>query len=259
MKWPDFPKLVNRSLAVIGGAVLIFLVLLFTLGDARDTADGDVIRLKNEHDQTRKALNQSKADYDFILANREHFDALLGGDKLVPHTRRTAVRQMQALGLEFGMSTLKYSFGSSAPSQSAQAVKSQPQSGLYRVNVETVVVEMGAPLDQSVYSYLAAVHDDFPGTMVLSNFVIEREPRVSQEALNAVSRGQESGLVKIKANFSWKTAQQNQEPKAGRKNELDTTRSNCFRSPDLAADTGLWSGYCSVRASNIRSTKVGCA
>jgi hypothetical protein len=131
-------------------------------------------------------------------------------DKLIPHTRRTAVRQLQAHALEFGMSELSFNFqavGAQAPDQ----VASQPKAGDYRVFVENIELKVGAPLDQNVYSFIAAVHDEFPGTMTLTGLELDRAAAITPEALNKVSRGEDSGLVKGTVKYSWRTAQKNEE------------------------------------------------
>lgn len=211
---PDLPKKVALSLAVIGASIAIFILLALTLGAANTQTETDVIRLKNDVVSTQKNLRQSKEDYEFIIANKDKYETLLSGDKLIPHTRRTAIRQMQALALEFGLSSLTYTFDA-VGAQTPQVVSNQPQSGLYNVSVEKIELMLGAPLDRSMYAFMAAIHDDFPGSMVLSELELERAPAVAPEALNKISLGSDSGLVKGKAVYSWRTAQQNKEDEKG--------------------------------------------
>ncbi|MDX2144086.1 MAG: hypothetical protein SFV19_12075 [Rhodospirillaceae bacterium] len=215
LKLPTLPKKVNVSLAVIGAALLLFVLLLPTLGAATSETENAVRRLTSDMSQTRGNLKQSKEDYDFVVANKDRFETLMKSDKLIPHTRRAAIRQMQAHAFEFGLTTLNYNF-QAAGAQTPQAVANQPKSDDYRVYVEQIELTVGTPLDQNLYSFIAAIHDDFPGSMVVTNVELDRAPNVSTEALNLVSRGQESGLVKGKIVYTWSTAQQNKpDEKAG--------------------------------------------
>jgi hypothetical protein len=195
------------SLAVIGASLLLFIILLPTLGTATSDTEDAVRRLTSEVSQIRSNLNQSREDHDFVVANKDRFEALMNSDKLIPHTRRAAIRQMQAHAFEFGLTTLNYNF-QAAGAQTPQAVANQPKSDAFRVYVEQVELTVGSPLDQNLYSFVAAIHDDFPGSMVITGMELERLPSVSTEALNLVSRGQESGLVKGKITYTWSTAQQ---------------------------------------------------
>jgi hypothetical protein len=215
-KLPDLPKKVAISIAVLVGSGVLFAILSLTLGTAATDTEDAVRRLTTEISQVQKNLRQSKEDYEFVTANRERFETLMKSDKLIPHTRRTAIRQMQALALEFGLTTLNYNF-QAAGAQSPQAVANQPQSDLYRVSVEGIELTVGAPLDRNIYAFVAALHDDFPGSMVLNGFNLTRADKVTAEALNQVSRGQESKLVEGKLNYTWSTAQQNKPAETGDK------------------------------------------
>jgi len=210
LKLPDWPKPVAISVTVIAASVLALLLLAPTLGAARNDAQSDVLRLRSELTQAQQNLRQAKDDYDFVVANRQRFESLMKSDKLIPHTRRTAIRQMQALALEFDITALNYSFQAVA-GLAPEAALTQPQSGLYRVNVESVELTIGAPLDQSVYMFMAEIHENFPGSMVISELELERAQTISQEALTKVSRGEDSGLVKGKIKYTWRTAQQNKQ------------------------------------------------
>lgn len=211
-KLPDLPKPVMISVSVIAASLLLFLLLLPTLGAARDTAEADVIRLRNDVSTTQKNLRQSRDDYDFVLTNQQRFEALMASDKLIPHTRRTAIRQMQTLALEFGLTGLNYNF-QAAGLQAPEAVTAQPKSGGYRVYIENIELTVGSPLDQSIYSFIAALHDDFPGAMVVSDYELSRAQSISTEALNLVSRGEDSKLVQGKIKYSWRTAQKQDQEK----------------------------------------------
>ena len=211
-KIPDLPKPVKLSVAAIGGCLVLFILLFFTLGSGLDTAESDARRLQGELQTLQKNVTQSKQDIEYITKNKDRFDALMSSDKLIPHTRRTAIRQMQALALEFGLSNLNYNFQAAAAA-APEAVTSQPKGDSYRVSVESIELSVGSPIDSSIYSFMAAVHDDFPGSMVLTEVELERASSISAEALNNVSRGADSGLVKGKLKYLWRTAQQNKQEK----------------------------------------------
>jgi hypothetical protein len=209
-KIPDLPKPVQISVAVIGGSLVLFVLLALTLGVAASSADDDVIKLRAELQTMQRNLNQSKTDYEFVLANQQRFEALMASDKLIPHTRRTAVRRMQALAQESGLSALNFNF-QAAGALAPEAVAQQPKSNLYRVYVENIELSLGAPLDQGFYSFIAGAFDSFPGSMVVTDLEMERAPVINAEALNKVSRGEDSGLVVGKIKYSWRTAQQNEQ------------------------------------------------
>lgn len=206
LKLPDLPKPVLISVSVIAFSLVLMTLLWLTLGDAKDTAEQDVARLRNEVSSTQNKLKQSRADYEFININQQRFESLMSSDKLIPHTRRTAIRQLQSLALELGITSLNYNF-QAAGLQAPDAVASQPKSGDYRVYIENIELTVGSPLDQNIYSFMAAVYDDFPGSMVIANVEMQRAPSVTAEALNLVSRGEESKIVEGKIQYSWRTAQ----------------------------------------------------
>jgi len=190
--------------------LVLFLVLVPTLGSVRDDAETAAIRLQNELSSIQQNLRQSKEDFDFIAANQNRFESLMASDKLIPHTRRTAIRQMQSVAVDAGLTALNYNFQAAA-NLAPEAASSQPKNDLYRVNVENVELTLGAPIDQSFYSFIASVYEQFPGSMAITEVEIERSPGVTTEALNLVSRGEDSGLVKGKLKYSWRTAQQNKQ------------------------------------------------
>jgi hypothetical protein len=158
-------------------------------------------------------LAQAKTDYEFVLANQQRFEALMAGDKLIPHTRRTAVRRMQALAQESGLSALNFNF-QAAGALAPDAVAQQPKSNLYRVYVENIELSIGAPLDQAVYNFIAGAFDNFPGSMVITEIEMQRAPIINADVLNKVSRGEDSGIVAGKIKYSWRTAQQNEQQAA---------------------------------------------
>ncbi|MBL8630201.1 MAG: hypothetical protein JNM81_11260 [Rhodospirillaceae bacterium] len=208
---PNLPPPVMISASTIAGSLLLFLILYFTLGAAAESAQQQVTRLKADLGSTQGKLKQSKTDYEFVLANQDRFTALMSSDKLIPHTRRTAIRQLQALALETGLTAMNYNF-QAVGLQAPDSVATQPKSGDYRVYIETIELSVGAPLDSNIYAFVAAVHDEFPGATVVSEIDNKRAQIVKPEMLNAVSRGEDSKIVEGKIRYSWRTAQK-EEPK----------------------------------------------
>lgn len=210
-KLPDMPKKVAISTAILVCVLVLFAILYFTLGIARDSALERVAQLTAEAQRVDSNVRQSAADYEFVTKGKDRYEKLIAGTKLIPHTRRNAVEQMQALGREFGMSTVNYNFqGSSAASP--QSVTAQPRAGEYKVSVETIEVALGAPTDGIIYGFVASMLDDFPGAIILDKIELARSKDISQSALNDVARGR-GALVTGKALLTWRTAQKVEEPK----------------------------------------------
>lgn len=211
-KLPDLPKKVALSLVALVASAVLFGVLTFTLGAATDAAIEDVTKLRNDVAAARQKVKQAKEDVIFVGDNSTRFDTLMGSDKLIPHTRRTAIRQMQSLALEFGLTTLNYNF-QSAGGQAAESVATQPKSGDYKVYIENIELTVGSALDRDIYSFIAALNDDFPGSMIISSAELKRASNVTTESLNLVSRGEDSKLVEGKMKFTWRTAQKQETKK----------------------------------------------
>ncbi len=209
---PNLPKLVLVSIVAVTSALVLFGVLFFTLGEAKDRAEAETAKLKSELSSIQTKLKQSKDDYDFVLKNQTRFEELMASDKLIPHTRRTAIREMQALALEFGVTNLNYNFQASGL-QSADAASAQAKATDYRVYIENIELSVGAALDQSIYSFLAAAYDKFPGSIVVSSIELNRAPTVTTEMLNMVSRGEDSKIVQGKIKYVWRTAQKQEAKK----------------------------------------------
>jgi hypothetical protein len=209
-KLPNLPKPVMISLIVMGGCIVLFVILQLTLNAALGEAVNDVTRLKAELSKIQVALKQSKEDIEFINKNQDRFNALMESQKLIPHTRRTAVRQMQDLASEFGITSLNYNF-QAAGAQSPDAAAQQAKSDLYKVYVENIELKIGAPLDGSIYSFIAGMHDDFPGSMVLTEVELARALVISPDMLEKAGKGEDSGLVTGTLKYSWRTAQQNKQ------------------------------------------------
>lgn len=208
-KLPDMPDHVLRSLFVIGGALVLFLVLFFTLGSARDSAVNENAQVTNEAAQVKANLTQAKEDRDFVLKNKERYDALLSGDRLIPHTRLTAVRHIQEVALQRGLTDLKYDF-TAAGNASLLAASNQPTAGDYHVNVETIKLDVGAPVDGKIYGFLADIAGSFPGAAVIQEVDLSRAAQVTSAMLDAVSRNEDAGLVKGQVILLWRTAQANE-------------------------------------------------
>lgn len=206
MKWLDLPKRVAISAGVITGFAVLYVLLYFTLGAARDDAVAANQRLKSELRATEQNLQQSATDRAFVVDNTARYDVLMAGTKMIPHARRAAVVQLQQLARATGLTTLNYNFQSTG-AQSPATAAGQPQGEGYRVNIEQVELNVGAPLDGMIYRFVAALTDDFPGSIVVRTIELERAPAVTAESLNQVARGQESNLVRGKAVVSWRTAQ----------------------------------------------------
>ncbi|MCB2108600.1 MAG: hypothetical protein KDE14_12915 [Rhodobacteraceae bacterium] len=204
--WSDLPKKVALSVAVLTGVLVLFLALFFTLGTTRDDAVAENLRLKQELQKTKSSLDLSQQDYEFVVQGKERYEQLLSSTKLIPHARRAAVRQLQQLGTQNGLSTLNYQFNASSV-VSPTAVLNQPKTGDYRVSVESIKLNIGAPLDGDVFKFMRDIVTDFPGSNVIESFKLERAPVVTTEALNSVWSGRESRLVTGEIIVSWRTAQ----------------------------------------------------
>src|SRR5690242_14604256 len=108
LKLPDLPKHVAIATSIIVACLVLVGVLVPTLGAATDDAIADNARLTNQISQAKKDLTTVADDFKFVSDNKEKFEALLQGDRLIPHTGRTAVRQLQALALQDGLTGLNY-------------------------------------------------------------------------------------------------------------------------------------------------------
>jgi hypothetical protein len=136
-------------------------------------------------------------------------------DRLVPHTRSVAMAQMQKLALQRGLTTLSYNFASTD-----NATASETVTGGYRLQAEKVNLKLGSALDTQVFDFVADLGESFPGSAIVQELKLERAPELSTEALNHVSNGEESGLVKGEMVFAWRTAQaqdKDDKSKGGRK------------------------------------------
>ena len=201
------PRKVALASIVMAITLVIFAVLFFVLGGAHDDAMAANTSLKKNLDQTTRNLKTVKEDRQFILDNREKYEDLIHGDRLVPHTQRVAANQLRNLALQRGLTNLGYTFTAA----SAAVGSTQTVAGGYRVQAEKLDLKIGAALDTQVYDFLLDIGEAFPGSAVVEQFSIERAPNITTEALNNVSRGRDSGLVRGDIHINWRTAQA-QEP-----------------------------------------------
>jgi cell division protein FtsB len=214
LKIPDLPKAVMISISVMAVSLVLFVILFFTLGAARDQALDDVDQLTSQLTAAKRDFSRARTDREFVEANVSKFEALMASDKLIPHTRRAAIRELQEVALEKGLTSLDYNF-QAVNASTPQAASTQPKAESYNVSVETISLTVDAPLDRPVYQFIESLHSKFPGALVLTSVEVARAKTISPEALNRVSLGQESGLVASKLVYSWRTAQQNKETAKG--------------------------------------------
>jgi hypothetical protein len=209
------PRKVAISSVVLAVTALLFLILLPLLGGAHTDAVELNQNLKASIEQTSAKLRTAKDDHKYVVDNMQKYEELLRGDRLVPHTRRVAMTQMQKLALDRKLTTLSYNFtalGDSAPGAARNAVK-----GGYKLRTDRVDLKIGSALDTQVYDFVTDLGENFPGAAVVEQLTLERAPEISGDALNQVSRGQESGLVKGDVVFAWKTAQKQEEEEKGQR------------------------------------------
>jgi hypothetical protein len=203
----SMPRKVMISCFVLAGTLLMTLILVPTVGGLH----GDILdtntHLKTSIKKLSDNLATAKDDHQFLVDNHERYDALISSDRLIPHTRTVAMTQMQKLAIVRGLTTLNYNF----KLQGEGGQSTEKVMGGYRLHSEVVELKIGAPLDTQIYDFVTDLGESFPGAAVVEEVKLERAPALTTEALNAVSSGQESGLVKGEMTFAWRTAQA-QEP-----------------------------------------------
>lgn len=215
-KLPDWPRRVKIAMAVLAVAAILFAALYPTLGISRDDALERVVSLTNRVSSTESSAIRAAGDVEFVTSGKERYERLIAGDKLVPHARRDAVAQLQALGREYGLAAVNFSF-KGAVANSPTAAMAQPKAGEYRVNVDAIEIEIDAPTDGMIYGFIAALQEDFPGALVVDSFEIGRATDVTLSALDLVARGLPSQLASGKLKVTWRTAQRQEQPaKTGR-------------------------------------------
>lgn len=207
----NMPRKVLISLAVL----LLSLVMLGgafpLLGGASEDAETMGIRLKSEIDSTRKQITQALDDQKYVEEHVEEYESLMKSDRLVPHTRRAAVAELQKIATRNGI-TLDYTF-QAAPPTSAAAAQSQPSNATYRVSVEQISLKVGAATDGAVYRFLEDLSDSFPGSAVTQTVRLARPPEISSGMLASLGQAGNPGIVSGEIAVIWRTAEA-QEKKA---------------------------------------------
>jgi len=206
----NMPPRVAAASAVILVAAILLAVLMPLLGGNRDSAVILNEQLTGEIAKLRTEIQNSQNDYQYVQDNQAKYEELLKGGRLIPHTRRSAVRHMQELALTHGITAMAYSF-SSAGQNSAEAALNQPATAAYSVSVEVIELKLGAPLDSRIFRFVSDAAASFPGSAVVQSLSLGRANTITTEALNKVSRGEDSGLVSGTAMLLWRTALKNKE------------------------------------------------
>jgi hypothetical protein len=176
------------------------------LGGARDQSFAENARLTSKIESTRRAISQSQEDKAYVEKNLVEFEALQKSDRLVPHTRRAAIVRLENAARENGLTAFSYSIGAVSRT-SPKAAGTQPSSDAYQISIESIQLKAGAPVDGSVYRFLADISDSFPGSAVIEMFSLKRPDIISASALAAVSQGADAKLVEGDIVLSWRTAQ----------------------------------------------------
>jgi hypothetical protein len=213
----NFPRAVLISLAVGIAAIAIIATTVPVLGGARDDAYAQNSRLNGDIARVRKGATDTQADIDYVQQNGAQYEALLQSDRLVPHTRRAAIVELENSARNNGLTAMTYTIGAAAASTSAQAVQSQSAAGGYRVSVENISLKVGAPTDGSIYNFIADITSAFPGSAVVQSMAISRASFISAAALEALSRGEDPKLVEADIIISWRTAQAEEKKDEGKK------------------------------------------
>jgi hypothetical protein len=212
------PRRVAISVIALAVTLVLALVIVPVLGgfhsDTLDRNEG----LKSSIGALTKNLKQAKDDHKYILDHRDEFDELTHSDRLIPHTRSVATAQLAKLALGRGLTTLSYSFSAAGDKTTSR----DQVTGGYRVQVENIDLKVGSALDTQIFELVTDMNENFPGVAVVESLAMERAADLTTDALNAVSRGQESGLVKGVIGLSWRTAQA-QDPN-GDKRSLPTKK-----------------------------------
>ena len=156
----DIPRTVLMSLGILAGSLVIYILLVSTLGSALDSAISQHDSLNRQISNARGSLSQSEEDQRFILDNQEYFEELMNSDRLIPHTRRAAITELQRAATDNGLSNLTYSF-QAVGDASAESVGVQPATGAYKVSLEQLEMRVGAPFDGPIYKFLNDLTESF--------------------------------------------------------------------------------------------------
>lgn len=212
MKWSEVPIPVLVSGGIIAAFFVIFIGAFIFLSGALEDATNLNRRLENDLRANQAAINRAQEDYVFVLENDRRFEEAMASDEIVPHTRRAAARQMQTVALENGLTSLNYNFAAEGgQSRARNQAAAAPSSAAYTLHVETIDLEVGAPLDRPVYAFIEELIRSIPGTAVVREVSLQRAETITTDMLNRVALGQDSGIVTGSIQFSWRTAQANRE------------------------------------------------
>lgn len=200
------PKKVLISVGMLVGCIVGFAILYPTLGAARDTAIMLQDQLTMQIGQTTQNINTAANDEKYVHDNLERYESLMKSDRLIPHTRRAAVVRLQEVARVHGLSSMNYSFSQAGMGVARTAVI-QPTAGAYKLSAEVIELKLGAPIDGAIYGFISDITEAFPGAAVVENVSVKRASRITDAALDAVSKGQDSRLVEAELQVSWRTAQ----------------------------------------------------
>jgi hypothetical protein len=202
----NIPRSVVIAISAIVGSAITFALLFFTLGQALTEAIDREAQLTGQIGRAIKDVASASTDNKYVVDHVERYEALLKSDRLVPHTRRTAVAALQKLAQERGITSLNYSFVA-APTTSAAAASMQNAAGAYKLSVEDVDIGVGAPFDRPIYEFISDITDEFPGAAIVQTVEMRRAPIITDTMLESLSRGEDAKIVEADIKVSWRTAQ----------------------------------------------------
>ncbi len=211
----NLPRKVLISLAVLVLSLAALAGAFPLLGSASEDADTMGVRLKGEIDTTRRQITQALDDQKYVEGHLQEFEDLMKSDRLVPHTRRAAVAELQKIATRNGV-TLDYTF-QAAPATSAAAAQSQPATGAYRVSVEQISLKVGAATDGAVYRFLEDLSDSFPGSAVTQTVRLARPPEITSAMLGSLGQSGSPGIVSGEIAVIWRTAEAQEKKEEAKK------------------------------------------
>lgn len=210
MKWSEVPT----PVLIYGGIIVVSLVVFIGsfpfLSSGFEQVTQERNRLNNDLRSTNASIERAKEDYTFVVENERRFEEAMASDEIIPHTRRAAARQMQTVALDNGLTALNYNFALASERDSGGGASGSSDDS-YRLHVENLTVDMGAPVDRSVYAFVEELVRTIPGTVVVRELSLQRAEEITTDMLNNVARGQNSNIVTGNVMFSWRTAQANRE------------------------------------------------
>lgn len=211
----NMPRKVLISTALLVFGLVLLGVLFPLLTGADEDADTMAARLNNEITQTRSQISQAITDQKYIAEHQAEYEDLLKGDRLVPHTRRAAVAELQKVASRNGIS-LSYVF--QAPSaNSLTAAQSQPTTAAYRVSVESISLKISAATDGAIYRFLEDIADSFPGSAITQSVRLSRVPDLTAGIMANLASGKDAGIVTGDIEVLWRTAEAQEQPGGGGK------------------------------------------